>query len=461
MELPSDVGLLKQMILDLMQIIEGQSLRIKELEAKVKESSKNSHRPPSSDGYRKANALPKEKKSQGGQKGHKGETLKMVSVADETEPCYAQVCSCGYVVGEVKQELLSRRQVFDLPEPKLIVKEYQQYGCQCPGCGTRCRGEFPQGVTAPVQYGYKAKALGVLLTQGYCLSLEKTSELFKDLFGYPISEQTLLQAQASAYDQLDSSEAVIRQKLEQSPVVHADETGMRVGGKLQWLHTASTDKWTHLYVHAKRGTAAFESDQAILGRLNRWLVHDCWGSYFKLDKVQHALCGAHLLRELQAQIDCKSQWAAQMHAFLLQLYNQRNQQTEVWPLKPVILDRFDAICQLAEQEEPPAEQKQGKGKRKRTKGRNLFERMRTHQHAVLAFSFHPEVPFTNNQAERDIRPLKVKQKVSGCFRTSTGAIHFARIQSFLSTARKHGKSAFQELCNAFVGPTFISTCLPT
>lgn len=379
----------------------------------------------------------------------------MVGEVDDIRPCYAMACSCGQVLRPSYQEMGSRRQVFDLPEPKLRVVEYQQYGCTCPACGTACRGTYPAGVDGPVQYGSGVKALGVLLTQGYCLSLEKTSQLFADLFGYRLKEQTLLQAQATAYERLAASESLIQAQLAQSPVVHADETGLRVEGKLQWLHTASNSLWTYLYMHPKRGTEAFQSGDSILKTLNQWLVHDCWASYFKLEDFCHALCGAHLLRELQAQVEQGRQWAVEMHDLLLDLYHQSREQPLAPTRRKAVMARFEAICQAAQREEPPPEP-QKRGKPKRTKGRNLFERMQTHREAVFAFAFHSEVPFTNNLAERDIRPLKLKQKVAGCFRTSTGAKHFARTLGVISTTRKHTRNVFRELRDAFEGHTFIT-----
>lgn len=455
MALPTDIATLHQMIHDLRSLVESQAARIQELEARLNQTSKNSHRPPSSEGYRKRAVLPKEKKRGGGQKGHKGDTLQMVSEVDDPRPLFASVCSCGQVLNPTDQQLRSCRQVFDLPEPKLYTIEYQQFGCQCPSCGASCQGEFPAGVSAPAQYGPGVKALGVLLTQGYCLSLEKAGQLFEDLFGYRPNDATLLQAQQTVYEQLEASEEVIKTQLVDSNLAHADETGMRVEGKLQWLHTVSNALWTYLYMHPKRGREAFESSESILRRLSQWLVHDCWSSYFKLEEVFHALCGAHLLRELQAQIDQGRQWATQMQALLLELYKQSLQADGPPPDREATLARFEAICKQADEEEPPPEPRK-RGKPKRTKGRNLFERMQTHREAVLAFAFHPEVPFTNNQAERDIRPLKLKQKVAGCFRTSTGAKHFARIQGFISTTRKHQRNVFKELRSTFSGQTFIT-----
>ena len=425
------------------------------LKAQLNQHSGNSHRPPSSDGYRKSSRLPKTKKKRGGQRGHKGSTLQMVSVADHVEkllPCH---CSCGADLQGVASELVERRQVFDLPDPKLEVTEYQRYRCQCPSCGMSCQEDFPSSVVAPVQYGPGVQALVVLLNNSFNLPFGKIQQLFVDLFGYKINENTLCQANARAYESLASSESLIREHLSQQGVVHADETGLRVEGKLQWLHTVCAERFTYLFVHPKRGKKALESEASLLPRLSNWVIHDCWASYFKFDQARHALCGAHLLRELYAQIEQKRQWAQQMFDFLIELYRKTDSGTKALTHQQTIRKRFQRICYHADLEEPPPQPRK-RGRPKKSKGRNLLERLQKHQEAVLAFAFHPEVPFTNNLAERDIRPIKVKQKVSGTFRSSKGAKYYARIQAFVSTARKQQRNTFKELKYACNGNTFLT-----
>jgi len=431
-----------------------------ELKARLNSNSHNSNKPPSSDGYLKRSIKPafskSKKSSHGGQKGHEGKTLRQVEFPDKTEVCAPGICSCGLGFTKEELELTEKRQVFELPPPKLEITEYQIYKALCPVCGQEQRGVAPQGVNAPVQYGNNAKAFAVLLNVHYKLPYKKVQGLFSDLFGYPINESTISEAGKRCYENLEESERIIKSKIVGQEVAHADETGIRTAGKLQWLHTATTLLYTYLFVHEKRGSGAIQSKKSILADHFGWLVHDCWGSYFKLDHLKHAICGAHLLRELEALVeDHQSKWAKVFKLFLLNLYQMPFE--ERIKRKETIKSRYDLICRLGEKAEPPPIKLYGtKGRRKRTKGRNLVERLISKKDAVLAFAFNPEVPFTNNLAERDIRPVKVKQKISNCFRTFKGAEIYARIEGFISTARKNHRNIFSELCTTFEGHNFIA-----
>lgn len=443
---------------------ENKELRalVEELKAQQKSTSRNSNKPPSSDGYRKKAKLPKRKgkKPRGGQKGHKGGTLEKSTEVDHHIDLRPEQCSCGHNLSQLEHEVLHSRQVFDLPEPKLEVTQYQLYGCQCPGCGQVCTGEFPEGVSAPVQYGNGVKAMAALLSNGYNLSYEKIGQLFEDLYGYCPNGNTLFQANQATYHALEQSEEVIRERLIRAMVAHADETGLRIAGKLQWLHSVCTDKLTYLFVHPKRGKEALNSQQSLLPKLNGWLVHDCWASYFTFTQPNHALCGAHILRELQALIDRGSNWAIQMQKLFWDLYKRTDQGSQKIPQTRTFEKRLERILYQAELEEPAPIPKK-RGRPKRTKGRNLFERLKKYKDAAFAFAFHQEVPFTNNQAERDIRPVKLKQKMAGSFRTFQGATNYARIQGFISTARKNQRNTFKELKNALEGYTFLTLVVTT
>jgi transposase len=429
-----------------------------ELKSRLNSDSRNSSRPPSSDGYRKkpTPALPKTKKSkQGGQKGHKGDTLQQSKNPDKLVEIRPDQCSCGHHFTHAQCRLSSKRQVFELPQPKLEVTEYQIHTAQCPKCGLEHQGEAPKHVTAPVQYGNRAKSFAVLLNSNYKVPFKKIQLMFKDLFGYPINESTIYSASKLCYAQLEETEGVIRSKVSGANVVHADESGLRVLGKLHWLHTATTLNHTYLFVHEKRGQLALNSNKSILDKIGGWLVHDCWSSYFKFTGLKHAICGAHILRELQGLIDTgQSKWAKEFHAFLLDLYkkpiSKDGDQMEI------VKSRYLEICNYGEKQEPPPYKEPGKrGRKKRTKGRNLVERLIREIDAVLAFAFNEEVPFTNNLAERDIRPVKVKMKVSNCFRTLRGAEIYARIESFISTARKNNCNIFEELTMTMDGYNFL------
>ncbi|MBM3152830.1 MAG: IS66 family transposase, partial [Chloroflexi bacterium] len=233
----------------------------------------------------------------------------------------------------------------------------------------------------------------------------------------------------------------------QADVAHFDETGLRIAGKLHWLHTAGNAWYTHLFVHEKRGKAALRSEGSVLKDFTGHAIHDCLAAYFEFTQSQHGLCGAHIVRELQALIEDRSSWAVAMRAFLFALYDRER------PLQGQEAEdarqQYRQILSQAEQEEPPPQPKAGKGRPKNTPGRNLLRRLQQHEDAVLAFALVEGVPFTNNQAERDLRPAKVKQKVSGCFRTGQGANVYARLQAVISTCRKQERNVFSVLRNLF------------
>jgi transposase len=299
-----------------------------------------------------------------------------------------------------------------------------------------------------VQYGSRIKALSVLLNNDYKLPLEKIEQLMGDLWGCSFNESIAVAANAGMYQALEPIEEQIKTAVLASNVVHFDETGMRVEKSLHWFHVASTAWFTYLFVHKKRGKEALESEASLLKDFQNRAVHDCWESYFGFKQCQHALCGAHLLRELTNLTENGSKWAVKMKEFILDLYQNSQKATLVVADKQTWEREFNHNCQLADQEEPPP--KQGKrGKPKNSKGRNLLNRLLNHQDGWLAFAFINSVPFSNNQAERDIRCLKTKQKVATNFQTFKGAQHYARIQSFTSTLRKHSMNVFQNLINAF------------
>lgn len=431
---------------------ENESLR-----SRLNSNSNNSNKPPSSDGYQKKPAFPKTgKRKQGGQTGHKGRTLNQVNNPDNTITCNPVSCSCGHTFTSTETALAEKRQVFDLPEPRLEVTEYLIHKAVCPVCGLVHRGAAPEGVNAPVQYGNGVKAYTTLLNVHFKLPFKKIQLLFEDLFGYPINGSSVYSASWQCYEKLAESEKTIRARVTAQDVVHADETGVRVAGKLHWLHTATSLLYTYLFMHGNRGSKALESEKSVLGNFKGWLVHDCWGSYFKFNDLSHSICGAHILRELEGLIENhKSQWAKAFKTFLMEVYKmpfeERLKQQEH------IVAKYKLICRTGENSEPPPIKIPGKrGRYQRTKGRNLVERLINQQNAILAFAFNKNVPFTNNLAERDIRPVKVKQKISNCFRTATGADIYARIEGFVSTARKNNRNVFSELCATFEGRNFIT-----
>lgn len=452
MAISNDITILKDLVLTLLSriddlVAENSALKTEnaDLRLRLNQNSGNSHKPPSSDGLTKKPALPQSKgKKTGGQFGHKGKTLKMVSHPDITIVHYAPDCPCCSKVFSASDvtQIVQKRQVFDIPEPRMEVTEHQIGLISC--CGQHHRGLFPSAVSQPVQYGTKIKALSILLNTDYKLPIEKIEQLFGDLYACSFNESTALSANAVCFDALEPIEQTIKVEILNTQVAHFDETGMRVAGQLNWFHVASTTLFTYLFVHAHRGQKALYSTLSLLKDFKNWAVHDCWQSYFDFQDCLHAICNAHILRELESLKQNGSLWAIDMHKLLLELFHLSLKATSIVPNKKLWVQKYQTICQNADKEEPPPIYGK-KGKPKNSKGRNLLNRLVQHQNGILAFAFIDNVPFTNNQAERDIRCLKTKQKVATSFRTVKGAQNYARIQSFVSTLRKHNMNVFANL----------------
>jgi transposase len=458
LELTNDI-LLKDLVIQLLQRVdtleaentalraENAALKLENEEFRIRlnKNSQNSNKPPSTDGLGKKPAIPRAKgQKTGAQFGHKGRTLKMVEQADVKVVHHAASCPCcskSFTQADV-ESVVQKRQVFDIPEPRLMITEHQLGVITC--CGQKHLGAFPKSVSQPVQYGAKIKALSVLLNTDYKIPLEKIEQLLGDLYGCSFNESTALSANATCFDALEVVEEEIKYKVTQSPIAHFDETGMRVEGKLHWFHVASTTLFTYLFVHANRGKEALLSAYSVIKDFKNRAVHDCWKSYFDFDACSHSLCNAHILRELESLQEQGSKWAPKMKDFLLELFDLSQKATVIVPGKDDWVQKYKQICHDADFEEPPPTHGK-RGRPKNSKGRNLLNRLAKHQDGVLAFAFLEGGPFTNNQAERDIRPLKTKQKVATSFRTFKGAQHHARIQSFVSTLRKHNMSVFQNL----------------
>ncbi len=458
MDLLAEISRLREIIIEqnatierLQQMVHALTIENAELKSRLGLNSQNSSKPPSTDGLNKKPAFPKTKKGKkGGIKGHKGDTLKFVSTPDKTVTILIQgVCSCGCNLSSISALPYQSRQVFEMPEPKLEVTEFQTVKGSCPVCSRVHVSQFPEGVSAPTQYGSRVKAFVTMLIVRYKIPFKKVKGLFADLFEQSINESTINSATEICYSRLEATEAFVRRMIMQALVVNFDETGMRCNGKLHWLHNASTPHLTYLFIHTHRGKKALNSEYSIIKDFKKWAVHDCWSSYFAFHEARHAICGAHLLRELTALTENGSFWAKHLHKFLLLLY-QRKKEQQMSFTKQRVETVFDNICRLADKEEPlPEITGKKKGRTKRSKGRNLLNRLLQYKEAVLAFYFQPFVPFTNNQAERDVRPAKLKQKISGCFRTFKGAQIYARIEGFISTLTKSNINIFKELTSVF------------
>jgi transposase len=447
--------------------LEAQVARVAELEAEVAElkarlaqTSETSHKPPSSDGYRKKPAIPRVPGTRGGQKGHRGNTLKMVATPDTVDTKFASACSgCGHRLSEADVIDVESRQVFDLPEPRLQVHEYRRGRSRCRQCGSQTQAPFPDHVRAPVQYGAGVQALCTLLHNDYHVPVAKVGQLFMDLFDQRVNEATVLAANARTYEALAASETAIRAGLKRSALLHVDETGIRAQGRLNWLHSASNASLSYYFIHHKRGKKALASEASLLPGYRGRLVHDCWASYFCFTEAEHSLCAAHLIRELRALAERGACWAEEMIELFLEAY-RLIEETAVLGRRTYyqFKHRYFALLRQGLQKHPPLPKKPGqRGRRKRGKARSLILRLIRYHEAVWAFACHGEVPFTNNQAERDLRMAKLKQKINGGFRTEQGARVFARIRGFCSTARKQGKQVFKELTQALHEPDY---CIP-
>ena len=379
-ELSDDPVSLKALVKQLLEEIVRLKAENAELRRRLGLDSSNSHKPPSSDGYKRktvAPGLPKKKGCcNGGQAGHKGKTLLKVSRPDRIEVHVPRQCQCcgRLFSGEDAHEIIQSRQVFELPEPKLEVTEHRIGRINC--CSVAQSGDYPAEVNAPTQYGSGVRALVTMLSVEYKMPLERISQLFEDLYGYDLNSGSVLEALERGYAQSTSLEDATKTRLVNEKLVHFDETGIRVAGKLHWLHTATTPNDTYLFVHEKRGQAALNSEASLLKNFTGTAVHDCWASYFTFTNARHVLCGAHLLRELNGLKENDSLWAGEMHEFLLDLYRMRH---------PIVAaeevhKHYRIILEQAEQAEPPPKPQPGKrGKPKQSPGRNLLDRLRIHQ----------------------------------------------------------------------------------
>ena len=428
----------------LLLVIEKLSARIKELERRLGLNSSNSSRPPASDGLRKAapqSLREKSGKPSGGQPGHPGHTLRQVAQPDRVITYTLDHCPrCGSALPPDAFTGVRKRQVFDIPAPRIEVTEHQVRMQRCPCCEAQVMAGFPAGVQAPVQYGEHTKALAVYLHQQQLIPEDRLQDLFWDVFALPVSTATLVANSVAFAAQVAPFTGAIAARLRSAPVKHLDESGLRVAGKLHWLHVLCNDQWTDYRVAEKRG--------ALPEGLTGIVVHDHFKPYYTLAAVDHALCNAHHLRELKGigEIDAEP-WAGAM-ARLLRLACHLTHRGPVPPARSGRIGRlYDAIVERAlffhERQEPLP--RATRGRQKHRPGHNLALRLRDFKDDVLRFLSGSDVPFTNNQAEQDLRMIKVQQKISGAFRTLVGAQVFATIRSFLSTMRKQGINLFEAI----------------
>jgi transposase len=451
------------LVTQLLERLETVESRLEALEKRPKKTSRNSHQPPSGDGFgkRTRSLRSQSHKPSGGQPGHPGQTLEWRETADEVEVHDAATCSgCGASLAAVPAETWLARQVFDLPPIELQVTEHRVAVKCCHQCGQENQGGFPAEARNVVQYGARLKSMMVYLMEAQLLPSERTCEVLRDLLGVRVSEGTLYNSRTQCFEQLASLEQAIHERLVNASTVHFDETGLRVKGQLWWLHVACTDRLTYYFVHPKRGQIAMD-DIAILPEFAGKAIHDGWKSYQGYG-CEHFLCNAHHLRELRYLWEQSGQWWTYQLSLLLVTILSVVQAAQAQGQTALPLAQLEAFEQryaeilaqgFAANPLPTRSDDVPKprGRPKRSPARNLLERLRSQQASVLGFMYDFEVPFDNNQAERDVRMMKLKQKISGGFRSVEGARMFCRIRGYLSTLRKQQQPILETLMNVFLG----------
>jgi len=444
--------------------------RVQNLEDRLAKNSKNSGKPPSTDGYSKPapkSLRKRHQKKSGGQAGHPGTTLKAVETPDCIEYHLVDECiNCQQDLSVVAANEYESRQVFDVPKVKIFVTEHQAEIKICPCCGTRNKATYPAGVVQPVQYGPEIKAQAVYFNQYQLLPLHRISELFTTIYGQALSQGSLIGFCQEVAEKIQSVQACIKTHLtKQEAVVHFDETGSRVDGNLHWLHSASTEKLTYYSLHQKRGLPAM-NDIGILPNLQGRAIHDGWKSYNKYE-ILHGLCNVHHLRRLKFLEERYPQpWVAKFTALLLKMKevveNAKGKGLDCLSEQQYFdyISLYDELIEEGCLANPIVERIETEGPKKRGRvkqnpARNLLDEFRLNKDAVLAFLFDFRVPFDNNLAERDIRMMKVKQKISGCFRTIEGGDIFCSIRGYISTSRKNDMNVIDVLRMAINGQPYL------
>jgi transposase len=446
--------------------------RIEVLENQKSKDSKNSSKPPSGDGFAKRTKSLRTKsgRKSGGQKDHPGSTLEWCEEVDEVFIHPVIDCkSCGASLENVEVLNLRCSQVQELPPIKLVVHEHQAEEKCCPNCGVLNQGKLPEFVNSLVQYGPGLKGLMVYLMEGQLLPSERAKELLQEVIGCEISEATLYNTRLRCYEELAAVESYIKSGIQVTPVVHFDETGMRVKSKLMWLHVACNGWLTAYFIDPKRGQLAMDAID-ILPNFEGISVHDGLASYSKYDST-HALCNAHHLRELRFIVERYEQdWASKMIALLVEIKATIATAQAAGEKSLTLFQiadferRYQEIIEagLIANPLPPIDLDlpKPKGRPKQSPPKNLLDRLQLHQSAVLLFMYDWRVPFDNNQAERDLRMMKLKQKISGTFRSMEGAQQFCRIRGYISTLRKQGIQVLDALRLVFIGTPLFPSLQP-
>jgi len=447
-----DLLKMQQQIIDLqLNQIELQKV-IEDLTKKLHKNSGNSHKPPSTDAFKKTihNNRQKSDKNPGAQPGHKGSTLTMVDNPDKViQHKVTGTCTCGRSLNRQPVINVQRRQIRDLVEVLIEITEHRNEVKLCL-CGQMHYGETPH--ITPVKYGDRLKALAVYMNTYQLIPFNRTQELFHDCLGVDISDGALQDANETSYNNLEQTEQQIKEHLKAGEVLHNDETGLRCEEALMWAHTGSNEAYTHYALHEKRGAEAIDDIGILPGYLGT-SVHDRYSSYNNYQSCRHSFCNAHLLRDLKSLVEDGKIWASEMIALLLKAKELKETVKLTKKIKGTILAEYDEIVRSGLAIEPLPEENHIKkrGKKKKPPSLRLLETFSDKKQQVMEFFVNPAVPFDNNLAERDLRMVKLKQKISGCFRTKKGAEIFFRIRSYISTLRKQGYNILDSLQLAIEG----------
>ncbi len=448
-------------------MVERLEERIKELEARLNMNSSNSSKPPSTDNKLekgKNKTTSKSKKKRGAQTGHKGKGLKIVTIPDKTEKILPTSCSCcESSLADIDSLKHEKRQLFDLPDIKMQVIEYQAHSIECKECHTISKAKFPKNIKAVTQYGDNLKSLISYLNAYQMLPYERIAETIEDLTSHKMSVGSIYNFLNTHYDKLEEFEITLQQSLLKEDVINSDETGVNVKAKLHWIHVASSSLMTYYMLHKKRGGIAMD-DMEIIPNYTGILVHDHWRPYNKYNNCSHSYCNAHILRELNGVSEKESViWSEDMHKLLMNMNIAVHKAKEKHKIElsqaqiQKFIKNYEKITQSANNYYPSVDKstKKARGRPKQEKGKNLLDRLSKYQDETLRFLGDFRVPFTNNLAERDLRMIKVKEKISGSFASFKGAEIFCRIRSYISTLKKNNISVLQGLSDVLAGKAYV------
>lgn len=452
LSLVETINMLIEKVDEQSKIIASQDKRIKKLEDQLGKNSRNSSKPPSTDSPFKNKEKKKRKQKSGEKKKRTGTTLSQIPDPDEVVKCKINFCEhCHCDLSDVNIREIDKRQVTDIPPIKAFTTEYQGEIKECPHCHKTTRATFPEGVTHKAQYGPRIHAMAVYLRNYQLIPLERSIELFRDLFKLSLSEGTIVNMTTRCADQLSGFMEMVKQELIDAEIIHNDETGINIKGILNWLHTAGNKNFTFLFPHKKRGSVAFD-EIGILPKFKGVSVHDFWKPYEKYD-CSHAFCNAHLIRELTfAHEKLKQKWASKMINLLFDIKEKVDQSEESFldrEIALVFIEKYENIIEQGYKANPPPKKTGKRGRPKKGKALCLIERMDNHRVEILRFMEERNVPFTNNLAETDLRMVKVRQKISGTFRNIDRVIDYCRIRSYISTVKKQKKDVFTALIESF------------